>query len=113
MRASMCADGTTFRPRHTSGPAGTEDLHSRERTGKGLIRNCLKYAQQCQNGTFKKTCSATTVPYSIMWISPRLYVHIGSMGNPLIPDAEKTSFTALLLAEFKNRYMYVNATIIL
>ena len=26
MRASMRADGTTFRPRHTSDPAGIEDL---------------------------------------------------------------------------------------
>ena len=56
---------------------------------KKLMRNCLKYAQQCQNGIFKKTCRATTVPYSVMWISPRYYVHIGSMGNPLIPDAGK------------------------
>ena len=34
-----------------------------------LMRNCLKYEQQCQNGIFKKTCRATTVPYSVMWIS--------------------------------------------
>ena len=33
MRASMRADGTTFRPRHTSDPAVTEDLDGRERTG--------------------------------------------------------------------------------
>ena len=33
MRASMHADGTTFRPRHTSDPAGTEDLDGRERPG--------------------------------------------------------------------------------
>ena len=33
MRASMIADGMTFRPRHTSDPAGTEDLDGRERTG--------------------------------------------------------------------------------
>ena len=33
MRASMHADDTTFHPRHTSNPAGTEDLHSRERPG--------------------------------------------------------------------------------
>ena len=33
MRASMRADGTTFRPRHTSDPAGTEDLDGRESTG--------------------------------------------------------------------------------
>ena len=51
--------------------------------------NCLKYAQQCQNRIFKKMCQAATVPYSVMWISPRYYVNIGSMGNPLIPDAEK------------------------
>ena len=54
-----------------------------------LVRNCLKYAQQCQNGIFKKTCRATMVPYSVMWISPRYYVNNGSMGNPLIPDAKK------------------------
>ena len=31
------------------------------------------------------------MPYSVMWISPRYYVNIniGSVGNPLIPDAEK------------------------
>ena len=32
--------------------------------------NCLKYAQQCQNGIFKKTCPATMVPYLAMWIPP-------------------------------------------
>ena len=32
MRASMRADGTTFCPRHTSDPAGTEDLDGREST---------------------------------------------------------------------------------
>ena len=53
-----------------------------------LMRNCFKYAQQCQNGIFKKTCQATMVPYSVMWISPRYYVNIGSMGNPLIPDTK-------------------------
>ena len=53
-----------------------------------LMRNCLKYAQQCQNGIFKKTCPATTVPYSVMWISPLYFVHIEIMCNPLIPDAE-------------------------
>ena len=29
--------------------------------------NCLKYAQQCQNGIYKKMCQATMVPYSVMW----------------------------------------------
>ena len=53
------------------------------------MMNCLKHAQQCPNGIFKKTCWATTVPYSVTWISPRYYVNIGSVGNPLIPDAEK------------------------
>ena len=53
------------------------------------MRNCLKYVQQCQNGIFKKTCQATTLPYSDMWISPR-YVHIGSMRNPLIPTPKNT-----------------------
>ena len=27
-----------------------------------LMRNWLKYAQQCQNGNFVKVCRATTVP---------------------------------------------------
>ena len=36
--------------------------------------NCLKYAQQCQNGIFKKTCRSTTVPYLDMWISHRYNV---------------------------------------
>ena len=52
------------------------------------MRNYLKYVQQCQNGIFKKTCRAKAVPYSVMWISPQYYVHIGSIGNPLIPDTE-------------------------
>ena len=56
----------------------------------------------------RKTCRATMVPYSVMWISPRYYVNIGSMGNPLIPDAKKTCFAALLLVEFKNRYVKAN-----
>ena len=46
------------------------------------IINCLKYAQQCQNGISMKTCKTTTVPYSV--ISPRHYVNTGSMGNSLI-----------------------------
>ena len=57
------------------------------------MRNCLKYAQQCQNGIFEKTCQATMVSNSVMWISPRYYVHNESMGNPLIPDAEKHACT--------------------
>ena len=72
-----------------------------------LMKNCLKYAQQCQSGILKKMCQATTVPYSVMWISPRYYVNILSIGNPLIPDAEK-HFAALLLSEFKNRYVKAN-----
>ena len=27
-----------------------------------LMRNCIKYAKQCQNRIFEKTCRATTVP---------------------------------------------------
>ena len=69
--------------------------------------NCLKCAQLCQKGIFKKMCRATTVPYSVMWVSPRYYVNILSMGNPLIPDAEE-HFAALLLGEFKNRYVKAN-----
>ena len=33
MRASMHADGTTFRLRHTSDPVGTEDPDGREELG--------------------------------------------------------------------------------
>ena len=65
--------------------------------------NCSKYAQQCQNRIFKKMRRATTVPYSVMWISPRYYVNIQSMGNPLIPDA----------GEFKNRYVKANINLLL
>ena len=55
-----------------------------------LMRNCLKYEQQCQNGIFKfKKCWATTVPYLVMWISSRYCVNNGTMGNPQIRDAEK------------------------
>ena len=66
-----------------------------------LMRNCLKYAQQCQNGIFKITCRATTVPYSDMWISPRYFVNIGSMGNPLIPDAEIHALQPFYLLNLK------------
>ena len=73
-----------------------------------LMINCLKYTQQCQIGIFKKMCQATTVPNSVMWISPRYYVNILSMGNPLIiPDAEK-HIAVLLLGELKNRYVKAN-----
>ena len=43
---------------------------------KFLKRNCLKYTQQCQNGIFKKTYRAATIPYSVMWISPQYFVNI-------------------------------------
>ena len=78
-----------------------------------LMINCLKYAQQCQIGIFKKILRifgifrATTVHHSVMCISPRYYVNIVSIGNPLIPDAEK-HFVVLLLSEFKNRYVMAN-----
>ena len=46
--------------------------------------------------------------------SPLDIINNGSMGNPLIPDAEKHALRpfyslALLLTEFKNRYVNVNA----
>ena len=74
------------------------------------MRNCLKYAQQCQNGIFKKMCRATMVPYSVIWISPRYYVHIGSMGIGESPNTRrrKTGFATLLLTEFKNKYVNAN-----
>ena len=54
------------------------------------MRNCLKYIQQCQNGIFKKICRATTVTYSVIHVDlPSIFTHIESMGNPLIPEAEK------------------------
>ena len=47
-------------------------------------------------------------PYSVCG-SPHDIMYIGSMRSPLIPDAEKkTIFAALLLAEFKNRYVTAN-----
>ena len=72
------------------------------------LRNCLKCVQQCQNGFFKKTCRATTLPYSDMWISPRYFVHIGSMGNPLIPDAKKHALRPFYSLNLKNRYVNVD-----
>ena len=42
-----------------------------------LMRNCLKYAQQCQNRIIQ-LCG-----------SPLNIINNVSMGNPLIPDAEK------------------------
>ena len=38
------------------------------------MRNCLKYVQQCQNESFKKKCQATTLPYSVIWISAKMKV---------------------------------------
>ena len=37
------------------------------------MRNCLKYAQQCQNGIFEKMCQATMVSL-FRYVSPRYYV---------------------------------------
>ena len=65
------------------------------------MSNCLKYAQQCQNGIFKKTCGATTVPYSVMWLFPQYFVHIGSIGNPRISDAEKHAWQPFYLLNLK------------
>ena len=70
--------------------------------------NCLKYAEQCQNGILKKTCQATRVPYSVMWISPRYYASIGSMGNPLIPDAEKHALRPFYVIFRPWREYYLN-----
>ena len=47
----MRADGTTFCPRHTSDPAGTEDLDGRERTGGDSHKD--------EVGAETKTVSAT------------------------------------------------------
>ena len=69
--------------------------------------NCLKYAQLCKNGIFMKTCRVTTVSYSVMWISHRYYVNIGSMGNPLIPNPEKNDLWPFL-RPFKNRFVKAN-----
>ena len=70
--------------------------------------NCLNYVQQCQNGIIKKTCRATTVPYSVMWISPSIFTRIGSMGNPLISDAEKHILWPFYSLNLKNRYVNDN-----
>ena len=52
-----------------------------------LMRNWLKYAQQCQNGIFEKMLGnngTLTVKYG----SPH-YIHIEVLGIPLITDADK------------------------
>ena len=54
-----------------------------------LMRNCLKYEQQCHNGILKKTCWATTVPNSVMRISPRYCVSNKYGKSPNTPDAKK------------------------
>ena len=41
MRASMHADGTTFRPRHTSDPAGTEDPDGKVELGGVLHKDVV------------------------------------------------------------------------
>ena len=46
------------------------------------MRNCLKYTQQCENGIFKKTCQATMVPYSVMWISLNIIYTLEVWGIP-------------------------------
>ena len=67
-----------------------------------LMRNCLKYAQQCQNEIFKKPVGQQRYPMQlVMWISPRYFVHIGSMGNPLIPDAEIHALRPFYLLNLK------------
>ena len=71
-----------------------------------LMKNCFKYAQQCQNEIFKKTCRAK--PYSVLWISPRYYVLNGSMVKTLIPDTEKHALRPFYFAELKNRYINAN-----
>ena len=74
-----------------------------------LLINCLKYAQQCQNRIFKKMCQATTVPYSVMWISPRYYVNIHKYKYGESPNTRcLKTLLALLLSEFKNRYVKAN-----
>ena len=54
-----------------------------------------------QNRIFKKTCQATTVPYSDMWISPQYFVQTGSMGHPLIADAEIRALRPFYLLDLK------------
>ena len=62
MRASMHADGTTFRPRHTSDPAGTEDLDGRERTGgvphKDEVARCGNHDCFGHQGAMRITSAA-------------------------------------------------------
>ena len=53
-----------------------------------LMRNFLKYMHSNAKMEFLRKRVGPTVPYSVMWISPRYFVHIGSMGNPLTADAE-------------------------
>ena len=65
-----------------------------------VMRNYLKNAQQCLNGIFKKTCWATTVPYSVMWISPFMYT-MEVWGNHLIPDAKKHAWWPFYLLNSK------------
>ena len=66
-----------------------------------LMINCSKYVRY-SNAKMKllrkRVGQQRYPPYSVMWISPRCYVNILSMGNPLIPDA----------GEFKNRYVKAN-----
>ena len=73
------------------------------------MRNCLKYVQQCQNGFFKKTCFATTVPYSVMWIplDNRPMYTLEVWGIPIISDVEKYVLRPIYSVNLKNRYVNV------
>ena len=78
-----------------------------------LMRNCLKYVH-CGNAKmefFRKPVLQQRYQSTVMLISPRLYVHIGSMGNPLIPDAEKHAFRPFYSLNLKNRYVNANTCI--
>ena len=57
----------------------------------------------------RKRVGQQRYPNHLYGSPPSYYVHIGSMGNPLITDTDKHDlFTAVLLPGFKNRHVNAN-----
>ena len=66
-----------------------------------LMRNCVKYAQQYQNGIFKKTCQATMVPHQLCESPVNILYTLEVWGNPVISDAEIHSLWPFYLLNLK------------
>ena len=54
-----------------------------------LMRNCIKYAQQCQNGIFEKMCRATNGTQTSYMDLPLYIMYTLKYRDSLITDADK------------------------